>query len=340
MQSSQFKIIKVKPLKDSDKDFETIEKKLRELWKRELYLPIIKEFGAKSNALHNSRDDLLNAIKYGRIQFYRGTFSGRFNANISKELKALGASWERKTGTWKLSQSSLPLEVRNAISSSESHFQTKIESIDRRLAQIVPEEIADHLKFEKHFDSILWKVDKEFHQNLKHLTIAPQLTKSQRIRIATEWQNNMKLQVTGWTQKEIVKLRKDIRESVYAGNRHEAAIKIIRASHDVSINKAKFLARQETRLLLTKFKQTRYEAAGVHEYEWGISNHPIQPLGAPYVRGEVRHDHGVLNGKIFRWDNPPVTDHKTGRRNNPGQDYNCRCFATPIVRVIKRGNET
>ncbi len=328
---NQIKEVELRPLRDNDEDYEAIEKRIRRLFREEIYLPIIKTFGVNKKVLQNSMYDLLNAIQTGRIQYNRGTFSGRFNAAISKELKALGASWERKTGTFKLPQSSLPLEVRNAISASEVNFAAKLTAIDRKLAQILPEKISTKLKIADLFDKTLWKVNGDFDASLKSLTISPQLTKNQTARIASEWQGNMELWIKDWTQKEIVKLRKDIGESIYAGNRHEAVVKIIQASHDVSINKAKFLARQETRLLLTKFKQTRYEDAGVDWYKWGISNHPIQAKNAPYVKGQVRHDHGVLAGKKFRWDTPPITNTETGARNNPGQDYNCRCFAIPIV---------
>lgn len=336
MQSEQIKTVELRPLKDNDKDYETIESRIRRIFREEIYLPLIKLLGEPSKTLKNSRDDLLEAIKTGRIEFNRGSFSGRFNATISRELKALGASWDRKTRMWKLPQSALPLEVRMAISASESHFQIKIAAIDRKLAQILPEEIADHLKISDHFDSVLWKVDKDFQSSLRGLTLAPTLTKDQRQRMAEEYQQDMKRFIKDWSQKEIETLREDMQKSVFAGNRYETAIKLIKKSHDVSINKAKFLARQETRLLLTKFKQTRYEDAGVSKYRWGISNNAIQPKGGPYVKGQVRHDHGVLAGKVFEWQNPPITDTLTGARNNPGQDYNCRCYAVPIV-SFKRG---
>ena len=327
--------IKLTPLRDNDQDYEEIERRLRLLWKTELYLPLVKLLGMKSRTLQNAEDGtaLLESIRSGRVQYYRGTFSGKLNASITRDLKALGAKWERKTGTFKLPKSSLPIEIRSAISTSVSSFQQTLSSIDRRLAQILPEEIADKFKVADHFDKTLWKVDKDFNGSLRNLTLAPQLTKEQRERIADEWQNNLKLDIKNWTEKEIVKLRKDMQQSVFAGNRHDAAIAIIKASHEVSLNKAKFLARQETRLLLTKFKQTRYEDAGVEWYRWGISNNPIQAKNAPHIKGQVRHDHGVLEGKEFKWNNPPITNTITGARNNPGQDYNCRCYAVPILKL-------
>lgn len=334
MDSTQTKKAELRPLKDNDRDYEPIEADIRKNWRKLFYEPLMRTLGESTSLLKNANTKgLLDAIISGRIQFYRGQFTGRFNASISKDLKELGARWDAKTRTWKLPQTSLPLEVRNAISASESRFQQKVEAIDRTLSKILPEEIADSLNISKRFDATLWKVDRDFRGSLRHISIPPQISPEQRKRIADEWQRNLELPIKDWTQKEVAKLRKDIRESTYAGNRRESLVKIIQSSHQSSIKKAKFLARQETRLLLTKYKQTRYEEAGVNEYRWGIVNRPVQPSrSAPYLKGEVRHDHGILAGKIFRWDTPPVTNTETGARNNPGQDYNCRCYAIPIVK--------
>jgi SPP1 gp7 family putative phage head morphogenesis protein len=331
VKSSQIKTVVLQPIKESTSDYEEIERKIKALFKTEIYLPILKELGEPSHVLTNSADELLNAIKSGRIQFYRGTFSGRFNASISKELKALGASWERKTGTFKLPQSSLPLEVRHAISASESRFQQKLKAIDLKLAQILPEELADKLKIEKQFSSALWKVDKDFHQSVKNITVTPRLTQEQRDRIAAEWQNNMKLWIKDWTQKEIAELRSNMQKSVFAGNRYQSAVKTIQDSYGVSSSKAKFLARQETGLLMAKFKQTRYEKIGVMEYKWeavtGTKAHPVRPRHKALADASKR-------GTIYRWDDPPNTAEpgEAARHNNPGEDYNCRCSARPIIR--------
>ncbi len=40
--------------------------------------------------------------------------------------------------------------------------------------------------------------------------------------------------------------------------------------------------------------------------------------------GKVRGDHAVRAGRRFSWDNPPDGE-------NPGEDYNCRCWAEPVV---------
>ena len=91
----------------------------------------------------------------------------------------------------------------------------------------------------------------------------------------------------------------------------------------MSQRKAKFLASQETRLLTSKLKEVRYKDVGIDEYIWqtvkGTPEHPVRPM------------HKKLNGTKQRFSSPPITNEK-GQRNNPGEDYRCRCVARPIVK--------
>lgn len=62
--------------------------------------------------------------------------------------------------------------------------------------------------------------------------------------------------------------------------------------------------------------------AGVQEYIWSDSGD-----------SRVRSGHHRLNGKKFRWDDPPVVDERTGRRCHPGEDFQCRCVAIPVFDI-------
>lgn len=123
-----------------------------------------------------------------------------------------------------------------------------------------------------------------------------------------------------------MKLRKQVMAAAFRGNRYDALVKTIQRSYGVTVSKAKFLAHQETNLLMAKFKETRYTDAGIVEYRWrcvtGSKLHPVRP------------SHKALDGKIFRFDDPPITTppSEAPRRNNPGEDYGCRCTAVPVVR--------
>lgn len=316
------------PIFETTQDYEALEAHIRSVFREEIYLPLIKELKLKVFTLKNANDipsnSVIDAIASGRITFYRGSFKGRFNSRISKELRGLGAKWDRKQGSWKLPQSSLPMSVRQAISASEETFKQKLGIINKRLAQILPEEIADKVQSLKLFDANLWKVDKDIHRTIKGITVAPKLTPERAKKISEEYTNNLRRYIKDFTSRETKSLRKDLQTKVFSGVRYEQVAKTIQKSYGVSADKAKFLARQETSLLMTTFKEARYSEAGVKEYKWvcvtGSPKHPVRPM------------HKALEGKIFAWDDPPITN-ANGGKNNPGQDYNCRCYARPIVTI-------
>lgn len=319
------------PIKEEPEDYEAIERVIVELFRKEIYLPLMAELGLKNITVKNAIQDLIDAIHSGKIRYSQGRFTGSFNSTLSRELRKIGAEWDRRHGSFAIPQSNLPADVRHAIEVSFSKFKKTAEKIDKKLEALTPAEIAGKAKLEKLFDSTIWKTDKKVQKTLKGITVSPTLTPAQVERVSKEYTQNMQLYIQDFVEKEIVELRKRITEHTLAGVRYESIIEEIRTSYGVSQRKAKFLARQETNLLSTKMKQVRYQDAGVNEYIWGCVKMPHQAKDAPYLKGEVRHEHGILEGKTFSWDNPPIVNQK-GERKNPGQDYGCRCFAKPVVR--------
>lgn len=331
------KIVHLQPIREPTKEAEALEARIREHLRREIYLPLLKLLGEPHNAIKNAAaedDELLDALFSGRITFYRGTFSGRFNATITERLRSMGAKWDRRAGTFKVPLSALPISMRSAIAASEFKFKQKLDSIDKKLAQILPDDVAAKLKTSDLFDRTIWKVDRDFHSSVRGIALAPNLSPEQRKRIAAEWANNMELHIKEFTEKEIGQLRKQMQASVFSGGRYQSALKTIQASYGVTANKAKFLASQETRLLTAKFAETRYADAGITEYTWyavaGSANHPVRK-----IHQELSDEKGPDGKKkIRRFDDPPITD-EAGNRNNPREDYNCRCYARPVVRFKK-----
>lgn len=319
----QLKTRELRPIKETPEDFEAIEAEILKVLRQEIFLPLLRELGLGPSTLKNAPSSLVDAIRSGRLTFYRGRFQGKLNATLTKELKALGAKWDRTEKLFRIGLAELPDEIRAAVEASEVRFFRKLARIDEHLSKILLEKISGKFRLEKLFDATLWKADKDFEKTLEGITIAPKLTDTQRERIAAEYTNNLQLYIKDFTEKEVTELRQEMKKAVFAGNRYESAVKTIQARYGVTERKAKFLARQETSLMITKFKQTRYQEAGVNEYKWGCvvgsAAHPVRPM------------HKRLEGTIHTWDNPPIVDEK-GNRKNPGQDYNCRCFAKPIVR--------
>ncbi len=312
----------IKPIPEKPSDYDHLEDIILKMFREEIYYPLLEELQVPKKTIINSSDVILAAIQSGLIYFSRGQFKGRFNAALSRELKRIGAKWDPKQVSWRIPLSSLSQDIRTAISASEFRFTQVLQKIDDRLAK-QSAKFADIVKIDQFFDKTLFKLDGEIKKSLKGIAISPELTDYQRKVISAEYTKNLNLYIQDFTKKETNELRKKMQERVLKGYRYEGVIKEIQKSYGVSHRKAKFLARQETSLMMTSFKQSRYTGAGVNQYRWhcvvGSAKHPVRPM------------HKIHDGKIYRFDQPPIVDLK-GNRKNPGQDYNCRCVAIPLVK--------
>lgn len=326
----------LRPIRETVEDYEQIERAIRAVFRREIYLPLLRILGKPDHALQNSRsqdptDVVREALHSSRITFDRGVFSGSFSAPISKALKALGARWHRPSGTWRITAAKLPYAVRAAIGSSEARFTSTVDEIDRRLAEISPEELAGRVNVSAMLDRAIYKVERDFQSSVKGILVSPTVSETARKKIAAEWANNLQLYIREFTEKETKELRDKVSLSAYSGDRYQSLIDDIQRSYGVSARKAKFLARQETGLLMAKFKEARYKDSGIDEYHWyhveGTPDHPVRPIHRKL--GDAKEPDGKK--KVYRFSDPPIVDDQ-GNRKNPQQDYNCRCYARPLVR--------
>ncbi len=316
------RIRELPPIPESD-EYRALEAAIVALFRSEIYLPIMAELGADKGDLHNSRDDLLRAITTGRIHYINGHFEGKYDADISRELKRLGATWSRSSQRFSLPLDALTSDMRVAIGRSASQWRRIADNVDEHLAKIEAGKISDKLKLDGLFDKTIYRFNKGFEASVKAVSIAPTFSVDEAARIRREYVDTTLLDIDQFARAQISELRKQVSQATVQGYRREGMVAFIQHSYGVSENKAKFLARQETSLLTSKIKQVRYEAAGLPEYRWrcvaGSPLHPVRPM------------HQALNGLIFRWDTPPVVNEK-GDRKHPGCDYNCRCTARAIVR--------
>jgi SPP1 gp7 family putative phage head morphogenesis protein len=85
---------------------------------------------------------------------------------------------------------------------------------------------------------------------------------------------------------------------------------------DVSESRANLIARDQVAKLNGQFTKERQADLGVEQYTW-------RTVGDE----RVRKTHASVDGQVFTWGRPPAeTDD-----NEPGQDFQCRCFAEPIL---------
>jgi SPP1 gp7 family putative phage head morphogenesis protein len=308
---------------------EKIAAAITRLLREELYAPLLEELGTTPRSLQNATDDLRAAIRRGRIYHHNGAFHGKLNAALSRELRELGAEWDRSKGVWKLPLGALPKDLRQQVASSAAAFDKTAARIESALAKVLPDQIAEKLKVESLLDRAAFDVASKVQDQVRAITISPTLSAEARRFIAEQYTNNLKLSIRKWTEAEVQKLRKGVQKRVLAGERYEGLAEQIQESYGVGRKKALFLARQETNIMTAKLKAERYTASGITEYKWvcvaGSAEHP------------VRDDHFDLGerskrGETFFFSDPPVTNRKTGARNNPGEDFRCRCYARPVVK--------
>ena len=312
----------LRAVKETTEDLDRVQRLIEKAFREQIYVPLLAEL-RESEAIYNSTDEIAKALMRGRISYRLGKFTGRFNATISKELKKIGAVWDKKQQAFVLPKAKVPPQIRSAIAAGHTRFTDAVQKIQERISKILPENVAEAFQGTDVFDELLGKLDRNISKTLEGITIQPKLSDKERRKIADGYTDNMRLYIKDWTEEEIVKLRKSVEKKTFLGQRYEDLAKTIERRYQVSKSKAKFLARQETNLFISEFKETRYKSAGSTEYTWccvvGSQKHPVRPM------------HKKLNGTRQSWDRPPVVNEE-GQRKNPGQDYGCRCFARPIIK--------
>lgn len=113
------------------------------------------------------------------------------------------------------------------------------------------------------------------------------------------------------------------RGSRYPDLKAEIAEALERAYPDTTeawlLNRATLIARTETARTASVLTQARAEHVGAEEYVWRTAGD-----------ARVRPSHKRLNGTVHRWDEPPLSD-PPDHHSHPGQIWNCRCVALPIL---------
>lgn len=283
------------------------------------YVANVFGLGQKMNAVESV---LVKALKTGRLRYTNDTFYGKLDASLSKALRGIGATYNKTKKSYTIKSVILPLEIKVAIAEGNRKEAEKVSAVENKLTEMEGKSLTP-LNIDVLFGDTLKKLDTQFHSSTKTLTrndIALPIDQSLVPELKEAYTKNLDKYIKDWHETQVLRLRKKVHENVEAGFRAENLIQVIQQEKNVSKNKAKFLARQETSLMVSKYRQIRYEEVGIDNYIWSTSHD-----------SRVRHDHKELQGKVFSFSNPPVTDKNTGARNNPGEDFGCRCVAIPVM---------
>lgn len=121
---------------------------------------------------------------------------------------------------------------------------------------------------------------------------------------------------------QLDKMREIVLEGYRNGTTTTKIVKAIQKEYGTGRSHARLIARDQISKLNSEITHKQQQDAGVQEYIWSDSGD-----------SRVRSGHHRLNGKKFRWDDPPVVDERTGRRCHPGEDFQCRCVAIPVFDI-------
>lgn len=322
------KDVALAPIVQKDSQHRGVQKEITAYFYEAIFAPLLSllsEYNVKTkqNALG---DAVTTALQSGQIYYVNGTFVGKFGAAIGRELRAMGATFDKFNKVYHLPESQLPMNLRLSIGqSAELNKQLSkdmLNLLNEMEMNIGKAETGINLKFS--LDGVFVDLRKQYEQSLiqKGLAVPADLSQAVKDMISVEYSNNLDKFIKDFTVKMIPELRSKVQVNAFEGGRPDKLAKIIQAEYGVSKRKAEFLAEQETSLLLSKYRESRYKQLGSQRYLWSTSND-----------GKVRDDHKDLNNHVFFWDSPPITNRRTGARNNPGEDFRCRCVARPILPI-------
>ena len=86
----------------------------------------------KDNTVSNTKDDVINALKSGRIWYEKGAFRGKFNNSISTTLEQFGAKF--RNGAYYIAKTSIPYEYITVIDYVAAQAAAKASRISSFLA--------------------------------------------------------------------------------------------------------------------------------------------------------------------------------------------------------------
>ena len=345
-------MIKIKDAKNKKKYEDLIAKSLMFYWNRMIFGPVSKILSQNIKAA-NDNSLILEGLKQGSIFYQDGYFKSlkSFSNDVSLQFKNLGAKWDKYEKGF--SFVSMPDWLQDVVVKMEVIRTAQLQQISGYLQdlQLNLNHYIDEMIFNTDVEQILDETNKDIQANGKRINIiVPDLNKQQVDNIARDYTKNMQYYVKKWTSESIISMRQQVQDMVLNGLREDSVKKVLQTQYTKELKesikknkpknlsqkelnlwykrqkkrflqKAKFLAQNETSILLAQYKRQVYTEMGFEEFIWNT-----------IMDTHERQLHAELNGKIFRFDNPPIIDERTGQRGLPGETYNCRCGFIPIRR--------
>lgn len=294
------------------------------LWEG-IYKPLFEIMQIKPDKAQNSIDAISQALRTGKIYYVDGGFKAKdkFTNAQSLELKKWGAKWDNYQKMFRIEPEKIPQSVAVTLAESEILAKQQIQYVQDYLKEVQANMpyIVESMVFNNEVITILDDAGNEIHKNVKHINvIEPELSIEQKREIARTYTNNVRdYVIKDFAQERIPEMRGKIQELVLQGYRPDKVQELLQKEYGIAKRKAKFLAQNETSIMLAEYKKVTYKEMGFDKFIWKT-----------IMDGRERELHKQLNNTTWSYDNPPVIDERTGQTGLPGQTYNCRCEAIPF----------
>ena len=300
------------------------------------FAPLLKELAEKKDNSIFNKSALIRAIERGSISYHNGAFVGERNASISKELKAMGATFNSLRKAWVIPLHNLPLNVRSAVGKATQKAAERERSLSAMLTemQALYRKIIPKFSFQNQSRETLQQMAAEVRRTIPaELALQPKLDAAQQEKLNDDYTSNVRLSIVDFLDDEVERFRKNLLPNIKAGISRIEVQRHIAHRLGVSRERAKFIARQETALFTSKIKEIQYKSSGIEKFRW-------KAIGGSRGDGRTRESHMHAHGHEFYFDkdrndkgiSKPVNG--KGVTVNPGEDFGCRCQAVPIIESI------
>lgn len=317
-------ITAIKDFKIKEAYTKLVEKALYSYLWDGIYKPMFEILNIKPIVAKNSLNVITEALRDEKITYYDGIFraKGKFTNAQSVQLQKWGAVWDRREKGYRLPEDRLPDELRVTIAEMRINAENQIKLLQGYIQQVelnMPY-IVESMVFDNEVKTILDDAGNEVKKNIKTLNIIePELSEQQKDEIAKAYTNNMHdYVIKDFAKERIPEMRAKIQELVLQGYRQDKIQELLQKEYGFMARKAKFLAQNETTIMLAEYKKVTYKEMGFDKFIWRT-----------ITDGRERELHKALNGTVWRYDDPPVIDERTDQKGLPGQTYNCRCEQIP-----------
>ena len=288
----------------------------------------------EDNTLQNDASAIREALLSGSITYTNGVFvlNKRISNKLAVELEAIGAKYSAARKGYVLSREKLPTEVIWAIDTAKARTAAKAlalrEFLGNQLGDV--DKIVDKLVFDAAVKAIMADLQKRVYKNAavhKIQLISPKIDDFMATEIAQNYTTNLKFWIKQWLPEEMIKMREMVGQMAIEGRGKNEISRYIEKEFGVGQRKAQFLARNETAIATTSYLRSKYTAEGFTHFKWHVR-----------LDGRERDWHKTLGtvgadgkGNVYRFDDPPIINEKTGQKGLPGEDYNCRCSMSPVI---------